>query len=122
MNARQMVSRIEQNHSVALRNAGNAALAKQVARCEDCGDYGRIMEDHPLNDLTAPTYRDCPRCARKALIVSEVNALLAKGLPLSFALSTVQCIENAAARGEDLEYGPFFNVERVWEMRVEAGE
>ena len=51
------------NQSVALRNAGYAALARQSEpRCPECGDSRQIMDDHPLDDLTAPTYSDCPQC------------------------------------------------------------
>ena len=65
MNARQMVSRLEVNHSVALRNAGYAAVARQVAKpCPECGGFQRVMDDHPLNDMTAPTYSDCPVCVK----------------------------------------------------------
>ena len=52
------------------------------------------------------------------LICAEVQALLDRGIPLSFARSTVQCLENQAARGMDMAYGPFTNVERIWELRA----
>jgi hypothetical protein len=52
---------------------------------------------------------------RHARVVAEVQALLDHGVPLAFALSTVQVAENAATRGEDLDYGPFLDVTAVWE-------
>jgi hypothetical protein len=45
-------------------------------RCVECGGYGKIMDPHPLNDQTAPTYTDCPKCS--ADLTGETTAAYAK--------------------------------------------
>jgi hypothetical protein len=59
---------------------------------------------------------------RKAWVCQEVAALLRKDIPLAFALSTVQSMANTYCRGLDAEYGPFLNVERIWELHLLASQ
>ena len=56
-----------------------------------------------------------PTTERHDRIIREVRELLASGVPLPDALQSVQRIENSASLGDDLEYGPFTNVTRIWQ-------
>ena len=86
-----------------------------------CSEFHRVVMEGTTfakQSTAQESEAEDARAARHARVIAEVRAYLAKGLPLSFALSTVQSIENSAARAEGLDYGPVLNVERVWELGV----
>lgn len=71
-----------------------------------------------LDDVAASDKVFAERCA---IVVHEVQAYMAAGLPVRAAIVAVQRIEDSATRAQGLEYGPFLNVGRVWELSGASG-